>query len=742
MRRKGAGAGVLLWSLIGAASIGYAVERPVSIRDCIEMVRVQQSHLIFSRHPDIVFSNDGSQFAATVWRGNLKTNLNEYSLLLFDTAHLGSAPREILKTTFAYDPEDQDSTPLSEASFVGNGRVVVLAAQPGRPRQVILVDAATMSRTLLTHEPNGVTSFAASASGDVLLYSAAFTDPNVLSRAKLSRARMLRDGFSLDDPAAPPSAPLYRFGSGNWSPIAHSRQRYFLVSNHGVRRLKIYEEPIDADASDAPAFWISPDEKRAAVYPYVARPGAQPTVGLIDLASGNVSALLPDRQIDVKRTLRIFWSPGGKSLVVSTFDAQSAMLGAIDLATRSVTWASVGRYDAVGWNGEGTAMLLTRGYRQVAQFDDEVAPLAAIRLSAAGWGEVQQSRTDYRFNPFYSRATNGHLIIGVHDDLSTPPEIAAYDWDSHTARVLTDLNPELRERRYGEVSQQRWSTPYDNRTSVGYLIKPVGYDPRKRYPLIVQLIDLNYSPDNRSFILDGQVGSGQYNGVAAQVWANAGFAVLLTPIPFMGPRPVQLTPQEGPQIVVHVERAIQMLDTMGIIDRDRIAIAGWSWAGWLTEFVVAHSKLRFAAVATTANYEFNMNQFVLGASRAADWDDFDKAWNNSFPWGGTEARWRSQAIDWMYDHQKAPWLLEAHGVEGVALFAETYAALKVLKTPVDMFVYPDAPHAIRSPMHRLHSMATHTDWFDFWLNGREDSSSGKATQYLRWRKLRATALDR
>jgi hypothetical protein len=28
------------------------------------------------------------------------------------------------------------------------------------------------------------------------------------------------------------------------------------------------------------------------------------------------------------------------------------------------------------------------------------------------------------------------------------------------------------------------------------------------------------------------------------------------------------------------------------------------------------------------------------------------------------------------------------------------------------------------------------DWFDFWLNGREDPDLKKAEQYERWRKLR------
>jgi hypothetical protein len=30
------------------------------------------------------------------------------------------------------------------------------------------------------------------------------------------------------------------------------------------------------------------------------------------------------------------------------------------------------------------------------------------------------------------------------------------------------------------------------------------------------------------------------------------------------------------------------------------------------------------------------------------------------------------------------------------------------------------------------------DWFDFWLNGHEETQPAKANQYTRWRALRAS----
>jgi hypothetical protein len=52
---------------------------------------------------------------------------------------------------------------------------------------------------------------------------------------------------------------------------------------------------------------------------------------------------------------------------------------------------------------------------------------------------------------------------------------------------------------------------------------------------------------------------------------------------------------------------------------------------------------------------------------------------------------------------------------------------------------PDAEHGAhntQNPRQIIAVMQGTVDWFEFWLNGREDPDSAKAPQYERWRKLR------
>jgi hypothetical protein len=53
-----------------------------------------------------------------------------------------------------------------------------------------------------------------------------------------------------------------------------------------------------------------------------------------------------------------------------------------------------------------------------------------------------------------------------------------------------------------------------------------------------------------------------------------------------------------------------------------------------------------------------------------------------------------------------------------------------------MVLLQDGFHLLVKPWERMISQQGNVDWFDFWLNEREDADVTKADQYQRWRKLR------
>jgi len=67
---------------------------------------------------------------------------------------------------------------------------------------------------------------------------------------------------------------------------------------------------------------------------------------------------------------------------------------------------------------------------------------------------------------------------------------------------------------------------------------------------------------------------------------------------------------------------------------------------------------------------------------------------------------------------------------------EWFSMMKRFGKPVDMVVFLDGVHLLEKPWNRMISQGGNVDWFDFWLNGHEDSDPRKFEQYARWRKLR------
>jgi hypothetical protein len=70
-----------------------------------------------------------------------------------------------------------------------------------------------------------------------------------------------------------------------------------------------------------------------------------------------------------------------------------------------------------------------------------------------------------------------------------------------------------------------------------------------------------------------------------------------------------------------------------------------------------------------------------------------------------------------------------------------YAPLRQQGKPVELQYIRSGQHNLIKPLQVLAHQELIVDWFDFWLNGREDPSTEKLDQYRRWKGFRKAALD-
>jgi dipeptidyl aminopeptidase/acylaminoacyl peptidase len=321
--------------------------------------------------------------------------------------------------------------------------------------------------------------------------------------------------------------------------------------------------------------------------------------------------------------------------------------------------------------------------------------------------------------------------VEVIEDLNEPPRL--YRRTATGRQLLLDPNPELSKRALGRVELITWPNPVAGRAAArGWLYYPVGYQPGKRYPLVIQLtggavassqFSLHGRPD------DAGLGPGA-SVYAAQMLAGRGMMVL--GVSRIVPTPADT--HEARLVMQSAETAIRRLDDRGMVDIQRVGLAGFSRSGWIAEYGISHREHPYAAAITADSTE-------AGYMNAALLPGYGDTENGSSPYGTGLRQWLENAPTFSVERIRTPLrIIKESGDRGRLLFKwELFARMRALNLPVEYYDVPNrqgADHGGQNPIQSLSQKEGAVDWFDFWLNDHEDPDATKAAQYARWRKLR------
>ncbi len=292
--------------------------------------------------------------------------------------------------------------------------------------------------------------------------------------------------------------------------------------------------------------------------------------------------------------------------------------------------------------------------------------------------------------------------------------------------MLLDLNPQFKELRLAQEKEIHWNAS-DGHEVKGGLYYPVDYIPGNKYPLVIQTHI--FIPGH--FFIDGPYTT----AFAARPLAGMGIMVL------------QMDEMDGHyddvgsyevllKEVGLIEAAIVHLEKEGLIDPNRVGIIGFSVTCTDVAYALAHSKQHFAA-ASLADGQDGGYFGYLGISNAApSFVSFFEGINGGSPFGKVLKLWMERSPGFNADKIQTPLRIVANNRSSLIIQWELFAALTLLKKPVEMIYMQDGSHVLEKPWQRMISQQGNVDWFAFWLNGEEDSNPAKAEQYSRWRELR------
>lgn len=307
------------------------------------------------------------------------------------------------------------------------------------------------------------------------------------------------------------------------------------------------------------------------------------------------------------------------------------------------------------------------------------------------------------------------LRLVKEESLRQRPLLVAIDTATGKRKVLLDPNAWLTERKLGEVRVVRWRSK-DGLEWDGGLYYPPEYQSGSRYPLVIQTH--GFDPDRFSLY-------GYSRNFAAQAFAAQGIAVLQMS---EGSASSRLGPQEWPAMQHGFEGAIDYLDSVGLIDRQRVGIIGWSRTGIHTGYMVTHSSYPIAAIALTDPGDIGWWTYLGGGVR-----EFDTSFGVP-PFGAGLEVWAKMSPSFNLDKVRAPVLMWAG--RSVIFNWDWYSGLRMLGSPIEYWYLPTGAHELLAVGQRLFTSQLLVDWFRYWLKGESDPDPAKSAQYTRWQAMR------
>ena len=339
-------------------------------------------------------------------------------------------------------------------------------------------------------------------------------------------------------------------------------------------------------------------------------------------------------------------------------------------------------------------------------------------------GTVQVVFRPEEFLREYSMDSTGQWIACTRETNTSPPKLAVIDAKNGGMRTLVDLNPEFGHIKLNGTERISGVNSYGE-DWFGQLVKPGGYDPSRRYPLIITLYR---SGDN---FLQG--GIGDENPI--QIYASDGFVVLSFDIG----RNRERKRGDFDDYVLNwasptasLEMAVRMLVDGGIVDPTKVGLAGFSHGTEILEYAISHSHTFHAAIESGPAARDPYFYYMGGTT----WHELFAKWGlDGWPEGESRKNWQKLAAALRAEQIETPLLVNSADSEFIASLA-LYVSLEQLHKPVELYIYANELHAKNQPRHRYEIFERNLDWFRYWLRDEQDSSADKKEQYLRWGKLR------
>lgn len=239
----------------------------------------------------------------------------------------------------------------------------------------------------------------------------------------------------------------------------------------------------------------------------------------------------------------------------------------------------------------------------------------------------------------------------------------------------------------------------------GTLYLPLNYEKGKKYPMILWAYPREYKDKASASQSTTNPNRFVYPSSGSPIfWIAKGYVVLNNAaFPIVGEGSDEPNDTFRSQLVGNGKAAIDAVDALGYIDRNRVAVGGHSYGAFMTANLLSHSNLFAAGIARSGAYNRTLTPFGFQSEERSYWESPDVYYNMS---------------PFMHaDKMKTPLLL-IHGVADnnsgtYPLQSERYFnALKGLGATVRLVMLPKESHGYRAEESIMHMLWEQDQWLE------------------------------
>jgi dipeptidyl aminopeptidase/acylaminoacyl peptidase len=363
-------------------------------------------------------------------------------------------------------------------------------------------------------------------------------------------------------------------------------------------------------------------------------------------------------------------------------------------ATRVLTEAVDNWVEAFQWSADSKALWFTV---------QEMGRWPLYRVDAAT-GRVEKMMAGHSIREFLV-TPDQQKVLFTKTRVGEPVEVWSYVFGTKELKRLTAFNQAVADEVDIRPASELWVKGADGKDIHVFLVKPHGFDPAKKYPLI-----LNVHGGPQMMWSDTLRGDWQ-------VYPGAGYVVAF-PNPHGSTGYGQafteaISGDWDGKVMTDVEKVTDALAKLPFVDANRIGAMGWSWGGYAMMWLEGHSTRYKALASMMGVYDLRSMHGATEELWFPEWDLKGTPWDNP---AGYERMNPSSHVKAF----KTPCLVITGERDYRVPYTQSlqfYTGLQSMGVPSRLIVFKNDGHWPDNLKSMPVYYNAHLEWFQKWLGG-------------------------